>query len=769
MKCFFLQRLARGLLYFHTILFSVFALTLSLEAQAVLSSPYPSSNDINTQWQKYLPTLIECLHELDPISTVTTPPPINAASSVFSLNVPEEISIKLMDEKEVKQISVVVHYGDLRKASNISKELGNRKIDVIVTFGSGEKKRFNADFPKLPSNAVTPADYLMHLILALGGVVDNSHMYWPRGDTNNESKNEHNYNQESLAFYLEHRNILGDLMVDALAENKQLDQQTKTHGAYLFFLGCGSGHDVNTFSQKFNTKGIAHHSTGVELEPDLVALGKKQYPQYNFICGNALNAKAIIQDETSQRKLPGAPVLVIAEGLLTWQVLDGPYQSLQILQALIQEGVADMVVLGGLSMLQINTEVASAAGWKASAFTPNIPPYDKKHISSLILLERRQDEDLFSHIRARSIARDDNDPFSALDLSMSGNPLAAIEHFLSEPEANNITQLDLSWSYLTNEQVTNQLFTLIRGFPNLKELIFSGFEPWNNRFSDQIKASPHYALLKRTDNQYPYDLPTYEPAMARLLGQHQKSPPTEIAFETSKKSLPIKQHAEHTQWTEDIAASSLPPQALKAYQDKLLTLLSQANLQLISSTGDGLCAFHSIAMQLGISTGALRSSMLNYVQESSEFIQNQIPALSGETLGELESELSQGAWGDEKIAPVIAQIYGKRVIVIWATIPNADLHVSVFNPDGTGSDVMPDDLSGDDLYLIHSGYMHWVGAMYSPHTHDLLSLNEAVLQQQFATPSPVEASKRELSISIMMTLLSVLLVRDRSSQERGRE
>ena len=115
MKCFFLQRLARDLLYFHTILFSVFSLTLSLKAQAVLSSPYPSSNDINTQWQKYLSILIECLHKLDPISTVTMPSPINAASTVFSLNVPEEISLKLIDEKEIKQMQTPID--DLHKAT----------------------------------------------------------------------------------------------------------------------------------------------------------------------------------------------------------------------------------------------------------------------------------------------------------------------------------------------------------------------------------------------------------------------------------------------------------------------------------------------------------------------------------------------------------------------------------------------------------------------------------------------------------------------------
>ena len=712
-------------------------------------------------------TLTILISQLTPIDQPVTPPPINTAVGIFHLDMAERIPVKLRGIS-IASIDLIVHSVDFRKIQDTNQRNQHINYNIIITFVDGKQELFKIQdgenkqkWPKFACDFFPVyGGYLTHInshrnvhkpLLPLQeyaqAIVDN---FTPETlaklskidlqnpaelarfiDCNSHIKNqfplhtmsELNYDATAKLFYRWHRSVMARLLYRNLQDSKYL-HAVKSSGSLLVSLGSGSGHDLRTTLKFFQQAGLSPHTLGVDNHPSLVKLGKKNHPHLHIIQGDALNAANLIREQKRKLNLPlSAPTLIMTEGLLTRQVLTGPYQALQVLQQLIQEGVADLVVVGGLAPLLVNENIASSAGWLAQTVMIHRESDDSFH-PALALARPDQDEQMQS-IQKRSINRSRYKKFTTLDLSAFGLPLLAIRHFLQQPEAKEFTLIDLSWSYLTNYDL-DELIILLAGFPKLRNVMVSAFEPWIDTFTDKIKMFNQFQLLKRLDNLYINELPSFETWMARLLGQY-NGMPNEILFKSTSQQSPLTS----SDWTNDIAVSHLNLEAQQIYSNSLLSLLNQTHLALQSTLADGMCFYHAVANQLDIDTSFLRATLLNHLELQQETISNDIPALAGEQLTQLLEEIRNGAWGDIKIALLIAKFYKKRVIVIYPGNSEGGIGIQVFNPDGTGSDTLPADLSLEDVVLVHSGQGHWLGATSNQELNHLWNHNTQILSVGF--------------------------------------
>ncbi len=541
---------------------------------AGLHSPF---NQQPKQWDddiiSKLQNLVSKLSLVDKIEKV---PPINAAVDISSLKIPDTVNLLASDMKKIAAIEFIIHSTDFRLHTDQASRAKNTQTHVLCHFSTGEKKIFCIqpehwcqwleivrDFPLYGGtyNAVFWYELIQQETVSreehdrrLDSELERIKPQIPRYATNllrqqrqvhfahlmsfQQVRDELNYTKDVKSFYHWHRTQISRLLMAALTNNSHYYELARQKGTCLFCIGCGSGLDIDAASKGLRQAQLAVQSYGIEINPQLVEKGQKQYLDYNIIHGDALNSAQLILQEKSKFSFPpDAPTLVVAEGLLTREVLKGPYESLHVLHELIQEGVADIVVIGGLSSLTVNSEIATAAGWFATTVMlypdETIHNRIKKH-SSMLVLEKNSPAQQMSDIHARSIRRSRSGVFSILDLSLSGLPVLAVKHFLQQEGSRAIKHVDLSWSYLTTSQI-DELIDLMAGFPSLTHVTVSGFEPWYEAFVKKIKSADFVTLIKRTDNLYPAELPSFEPHIARLFRQY-TTLPNVLIFKPSRAS-----------------------------------------------------------------------------------------------------------------------------------------------------------------------------------------------------------------------------------------
>ena len=787
-------------------LFFIFSAHLT---SAVLKTPF---NQEPEDWENFLPKLQNLINHTTPISTHPHPPPINAAVDVSSLDIPDKYDLLSPEGGHLIRIEFIIHSVDFKQITDREDRNAKTQTNILCTLSTGENQLLSIskeqeeqwikiiqDFPKyggiynsvlfcksIHQDTVCREEYDFRFpgeIAKLQAAITRLGMQMCRNNQHSctidhlisfqKVRDESNYTDDLKKFYRWHREKLSELLLSAVSNNQHVDQLVRYHGAILFCLGCGSGNDLESATSTLQTNGIDVQSIGIEIRPELVEKGLKQFPNYKFIQGNALNSAELILKEKSSRDIGSEiPTLIMAEGLLTRQVLRGPYESLQVLQELVQEGVADIVVIGGLASLLVNGEIATAAGWKSTTIMlyPDVILQNKsrKH-DILIVLEKKMLEQQMEDIYSRSQRRSRSRAFTTLDLSMFGLPLSAIQHFLQKQEIQTIKQIDLSWSYLKKSEI-NQMLTLLSAFPTLTHITTSGFEPWYELFSEKAKALNQFILLKRTDNKYKHELPSFDPHTARLFGQYDGLPNRSV-FKPTQSEITDK-----TTWTQDIAISHLAPPTQNLYHQNLLEIINDVQISLQATPKDGLCLFHSVATQLRITEPLLRASLLHHITHSQANIEQMIPAFSGEQFQVLVQELERGAWGDEKIAPLIALFYKKRVILIYPNSQTGSVNVSVFNPDGSGSNALPDDINNSDIIIVHNGQGHWLGANlnsgngsshnFQTHNQQLISGHETHKDESINRQLPSQVLSTNSTLFHLMTEISVTLSPYQKSENR---
>ena len=555
-----------------------------------------------------------------------------------------------------------------------------------------------------------------------------------------------------------HRPQLTRLMHAALEDHPELKQKALEKGINLYCLGCGGGEDVRVFHRSIQDQGYDVHVTGIEQSGLLCRNGASECYSIRettrFLNADAHDAARVIRE--SRQKTEGITI-VVAEDFLVQQVLPGPYSGLKILHQLIQPGVADMVVIGGVHHPLVNERIASAAGWSVQ----EVPIYHSYSITlylvrpelnkgtsvstpAFVLTRPSQDSEWNRLIhrclhRSTKISTDgryfqSNQFIRTLDLSMSGLPNKGLKLFLDKKKVQDITQVDLSYTYLDENQL-DETINLLPGFPNLVHVMVSGFEPWYEAFLKAVKMTGRFKLVLRKDNQYRHELPAVDPDTAKLLGQF-KTMPNERVFVPPRQAI-YSEILDAPAWTTDIDSGYLTPGLLSAYRRRLLEILTRHNIQLQETPGDGLCFFHAIAQQLHIHEEDLRAALYNHMIANGEEIQTQFPQFAGEAFIELLLELSQGAWGDAGQAQLTAWVFNKRVILFYFNSQTGAVLIQILNPDGTVTqpNIIPPDISQNDIILIHNGQGHWLAGGNTQTAVDLYQENAHLLPTQKPIPS----------------------------------
>lgn len=346
-------------------------------------------------------------------------------------------------------------------------------------------------------------------------------------------------------------------------------------------------------------------------------------------------------------------------------------------------------------------------------------------------------------VKQRSLLRSRKKIFTNIDLSMSSNPIEILDALLNDQEATHkISQLDLSYSYIHPQEVKLLIHRLI-GFPKLRTVLVSGYEPWNTDFNLAIKQGARYRLLERLDNKYPSELPAFPGWLARLLRQYDQMPARELY--KPQKIIPASDlPSQH--WTNDISVSGLPPDLLTAYHSSLATFLSSLHLELTSTASDNACFYHAVADQLGMPHQVLIQSLTNQILHNQQAIQQLFPALAGEQFSTLLGEMQDSAWAEPRILQVISFLLNKRAILFYYDRVTGELQILVFMPDGTVLQHIPDNyIDSNDLIVVHNGQHHFLGGMLNQANPNLLTHNQALLdgttfQQGMAVPENTDSS-----------------------------
>ncbi|MCW7554876.1 OTU family ubiquitin thioesterase [Endozoicomonas gorgoniicola] len=436
-----------------------------------------------------------------------------------------------------------------------------------------------------------------------------------------------------------------------------------------------------------------------------------------------------------------------------------------------------MVVIAGQRNLLVDADTASASGWSAYQLMlpveldikeriPSVPVKENyrqyKYISSnkkttfvpSLVLVRLNNDDQMEAVEARSLKRSRGAKLTTLDLSMFGLPLKAIEHFSDTSNTSGITQIDLSWSYLEDNQI-DLLTEQLERYSGLKHIAASGFEPWFETFKERIENLNRYKLIKRQDSQYKEELPSLPPHLARHMGQY-KGMPNELVVNPKSRKVRFECYKppKPSQWQQDAEVSQLNHEDQEGYSENLQTFLNNAQLKLLSTPKDGSCLYHALARQTETGNGhALRQQLSSYLTRNAENFTRDNPVFAGDEFSRLLGEIeNQDEWGNIRIALVMAQMSRRRVIVIYPQMRGSEIGTMVFNPDGQGMDSLPDDISSNDIFLVHNGRGHWLGAIHGV-SDDLQAANEEVLSD--ASGMRVSNNSSLLNLASFLLLFGV--------------
>lgn len=781
-------------------------------------------------WDTFTPRFQKLIdsHSLSGYSFVSMNPLLNRAVIATRLNIPDTVTIKNPSKSAVTKIEsfltsedfIAIHDRSARQKGNkltiiLSDDKGKRIAYPVVTHHNdwlslmkesailGARVDDIAFYPYAHHELQThdyESEFQRHLPAhgtmktigkatkseALKGYSSDASVpvdsVYIEPDSRRKELTSDNIDRDIFLFMQWHRPVLARLMSAALQDHPELYQKANDKGVDLFCLGCGSGQDVMACHKALKDQGIISRSKGIEqLQPlhwNAIVRGRQELEtQYErmtcgFIKGDATKPADIIH----ANKMPDGLTIIIAEDFLVQQVLPGTYSSLKVLQELIQPGIADMVIIGGVHPSLVSERIAEMAGWKAQQVelyhsgetagywqrpkVGNNTPYSGPAFALTRESEDIERDRIFkrSWLRLASPVKayDKSMMPSLLDLSMLGTTETWLEKIRILQWGQNVTSIDLSYSHLDNNKL-NRIVNLLLGYPSLTHVTASGYESWYESLMSKLEATGRVKLMLRKDNQYKHELPTLNPDTAMRLG-HYKTVPMDLLY------TPLKDGAEFptpksSAWMSDIDSGYLSQNLISAYQTALSQLLLSLNIQLQETPADGLCFFHAASMQLNLGEGELRSILHNHVLLNQASIVEHFPQYAGEQFQTLLSELLHGSWGDAGHAQLVSWVFNRRVILIYFHSQTGKVKILTLNPGGqvNESDALSD-IVDSDIILVHNGAGHWLAAGIAPENLNLSQHNGVFLVGATNPDTPEQQISEKLySPNIFPQLIALLM------------
>ncbi|MTI13748.1 hypothetical protein [Sansalvadorimonas verongulae] len=517
----------RGGGYFQSVL--VFIFFYVFMAHAGLQTPV---NQPLGQWELLVPSLQNDLSALTPVFQPVDPPSRRASIRILRLPVPVRETLRSPEGKAVHALKLIDYAYPPHLEEAYTRQGG---IYIALEHESG------CDLYKPDGDCLKSWRERRRMLPEYGATLDNVYYYPTMGQAPQVIKpeafqsipfflrqhvipvmTEEFYGKKASSFYAWHRPVLVNILRDSLCYESSLCEDAKRYGAHLFALGCGSGTELDLASRELEHNGIRTIGHGLEINSSLVENAREKYAYLNFTQADAsYPASKIIESKKSKPLSSESPTLVLAEGFLTRSVLSGTEAGLIVLQELLQDGVADFVVIGGLASPLVNEHIAKAAGWIATPlmifYPENIIATDI-YLPTLVLRRPAQEEYIntfFERHRSNTGGGE-----GVVDMSMSAMPWLLIRRIHEELDIDNVKKVDLSFSYFPKDDYStllDDIILILASLPSLTHVVLSGRESWLEEFVSKSKDLGKYVVVLRDDIGYKYELPVLEADMRELL------------------------------------------------------------------------------------------------------------------------------------------------------------------------------------------------------------------------------------------------------------
>lgn len=568
---------------------------------------------------------------------------------------------------------------------------------------------------------------------------------------------------EMVYSYIE--NSLIDQMIRWIHKKEERQQKAKK-GILLVCLGCGLGTEVksgyNRLSEEFSTPVYA---CGSDYNKTLVETAREFHEGFRFYNADARCAAEIMTQCRRDAPEHGL-VLVVAQGLITDQVLDGTYSALRVLQQLAVSDSVDALFASGFANSLITSEMASASGWSYSArrltlpkklidmHSPTVLDYNlvvnanmvtPRYLYVLMPLTAHQQKNKI--IRASQKER-----FSGisdvLDLSMSSFPGRYLPELFSEPVLQQSTIVDLSWSQLPQDW---KPFLQQLADYGVTTLIASGHEIWFKKVEPFIQQTNLMNIVLRVDSYSPMELPSLPFFLTgRLIAP---GIPLLIDYYQKKKK---EEQQESEEKSRQMRVSFLDDEKRKMYLDRLKELLKEHHLQLSAVSGNGLCLLNALGNLLNLTAFDVQTALLQAAFEISGT--NNIPEM---LLQEACNDMLNQGWGGSEYFALASHAFKKKILLITANPANGHLQFQLFHPQGAGdvSESLPAGLDLNDiLIVVHNAQGHFMPALNAEVNLDagtLAQLDENMLASpaQANPQQPSEGGVGSLKELVLRTIL----------------
>lgn len=376
-------------------------------------------------------------------------------------------------------------------------------------------------------------------------------------------------------FYENLHESMADLVVKAMQSSAALSQVVLTDGVDVISLGCGQGEDLYSCHSALLGAGLRSHCHGIDLYKREIIEAKKTLKKKVRTGFNKESFSFIEHDFTDIVSLmpkltlnPRSVKVVISSGTLTREIMNGAYVVTKVLQDLYAHISPDVIVIGGYTHVILSPEIAKDIGYIVQT-----TQLDTGRL--LFMLTKSSITQQKTHIENKSLRRnrDGSSDIVTLDLSICANPVALAHEFACDEEKRRlISTIDLSWSYMSGEQLSEMMLCL-QQFPRLKKIIIAQVEPWSNALLKEIKANNNYSLIKRKDCSDPDELPTLSIHVARALGIYEGLP-----YSVLHNCSPSIVEVSATLFSEEKSSSALESAGKSAVVEDRVTSISDSTV-----------------------------------------------------------------------------------------------------------------------------------------------------------------------------------------------
>lgn len=371
-------------------------------------------------------------------------------------------------------------------------------------------------------------------MIQAGACIENSHRYqyqrelilWGEAE-GGDNDNLYAVDPLCVQFYNHIANYVAQKVWVKIKSTPNLCEKARENGIILFSFGCGAAKDLIA-TKKFLEQDQFHcQAIGFDINPGYV---NSDHDTITTLYGdmNFLNELILPYDNDPNLKIG------LFVGSLVHQCLKGTLGAVNILQ---QAKSLDVVLITGYTEILVTQWIVKAMGWKGKKQNMNCSMEEASHkliskfqngltydVREMLILQKMEKNERKAFLIKRGTKRNQKNQFHCLDLSMSFAPLDDLNLF-NDQELTNITQIDLSWA-LMNEDEVKCFFEKITAWDRKLNIIISNTETWVKAF----KSPSQFLKFFQRNDSAPYEVPALIPCEARELHLYNSMPTSSLKF-----------------------------------------------------------------------------------------------------------------------------------------------------------------------------------------------------------------------------------------------